>query len=235
MRRGLGVLALLASVCVGAPLDAAAAPPVSVRPGTAFTANGARCTFAFLIQGSDHRLYAATAGHCLPVAAMTTWAPDRGPQILSSDAVVGHARYSVFSSLERDFALVQLNKRQRHDPSVCHWGGPSTVQTQPSSTPVAARYYGQGELPRLVAPARVGAFLALPDQRYVRLTGVVDDGDSGGPVLDDQGRAVGVLTSINPDSDGLTGVNRLAPHLRDAEKALHIHLRLLPGLNAADC
>lgn len=235
MRTVLGAAALVATLALPVPGAAGAGPTPPVRPGAAYTVDGGRCTFAFLLKGSDRRIYAATAGHCVPVAKPTSWAADRGPVIVSAGRLAGHARYSVFSSNDRDFALLQLAKGVAYSPAVCHWGGPQALQTTPSSTPVVAEYFGQGEIPRTVAPARQGVFTALPDQRYVRFAGVADNGDSGSPVLDAQGNAVGVLTSINPDADGLIGVNRLEPHLRDAERALRIRLTLMTTSAVSEC
>lgn len=235
MRIMLGAAALLPMLALPIPGAAAAGTAPAVRPGAAYTVDGGRCTFGFLLLGSDKRIYAATAGHCVPVAKPTVWAADRGPAIESSGRLAGHARYSVFSSADRDFALLQLARGVAYSPAVCHWGGPQALQTQPSSAPVIAKYFGQGEIPRMIAPARQGAFTALPNQRYVRLTGVADVGDSGSPVLDAKGNAVGVLTGIDPDSDGLLGVNRLEPHLQEAERALRIRLTLLTTSTVGEC
>lgn len=228
MTRLTSTLALALLVAMGHLSPPASAAGLELRPGTGFSVRGGgRCTFAFLLRDADGRSYVATAGHCLPVSRATSWRGEAGPVVEVAGRRVGRGAYSVFDGTDRDFALLRLDRGARFHPSVCHWGGPYSVQSQPRGAPVVSSYVGQGEIPRMVVPARSGLFAGIQNARFVRMTGLADTGDSGAPVLDDEGRAVGVLTAITPDLDGLLGVNRLAPHVADAARSLGVRLTVV--------
>jgi hypothetical protein len=57
--------------------------------------------------------------------------------------------------------------------------------------------------------------------------GAASEGDSGSPVITDNGQAVGLITDLTTPFTGNVGVNRLADHLAAAQKALKIRLTLL--------
>lgn len=224
-----------------APRNAAKAEPVGttacpgVRPGSAYLSGTEACTFAFLFQGSDRRRYAATAGHCAfdPDPAETpgrtqTWRPGTGPVVTDPDGKrLGTFAYATMQGQFKDFALVRLDNGVASSPEMCHFGGPTAVNTTVSNTDLLVHHYGQGTgLDYL--PARTGEmFFGLYRPDYVYFYGVASTGDSGGPVIAADGSAIGVLTDLTTPFTGNVGVNRLAPNLAEAQKALRIRLTLL--------
>jgi hypothetical protein len=210
------------------PRSAAAAPALSVvQPGRAYEAAGGRCTFGFLLRGSDNRNYAATAGHCLPTPTLTTWPHGRGPVVRVLGQQVGEFAYAVSSSIDNDFALIRLAPKTVTLATVCAWGGPVAVAPPVQQAPQPFFHYGQGELPRQVSPARTGTTQPTAGGNYQSALGIVDAGDSGSPALDNQGRAIGVITVIAIGAGaGDIGINRLGPGLHAAERALHTRFTL---------
>jgi hypothetical protein len=232
------VAAELCGVPAKAPRPAAAkAEPVGttacpgVRPGAAYKSGAELCTFAFLFQGSDRRRYAATAGHCAfapDTDATKTWRPGTGPVVTDEAGKrLGTFAYASLQGEFRDFALVRLDNGVPSDPAMCHFGGPTGMNTAVSNTDLLVHHYGQGTGLDYV-PARTGEmFFGLYRPDYVYFYGVASTGDSGGPVIAEDGTAIGVLTDLTTPFTGNVGVNRLQQPLADAQKALKIRLTLL--------
>jgi hypothetical protein len=206
-----------------------------VRPGAALHSGSELCTFGFLFQGSDRRRYAATAGHCAfdpdpdrTVGRTQTWKPGAGPVVTDDGGKqVGRFAYATMSGQFSDFALVRLDPGVRSDPAMCHFGGPTGVTTVVSNDDLQVHHYGQG-VGLGTLPARTGdAFFGLYRPDYVYFYGAVSEGDSGSPVTDDAGAAVGIVTDLTTPFTGNAGVNRLSAHLAAAAKALRIRLTLL--------
>lgn len=236
--------AVLAAVLVAPPVVAAevcgvvaranpvgTTPCPGVRPGAEYRSGTERCTFAFLFQGSDRRRYAATAAHCAfptEADATQTWRNGSGPAVTGPDGKrLGTFAYASMQGQFRDFALVRLDNGVASDPAMCHFGGPTAVNTTVSNADLLVHHYGQGTGLDYV-PARTGEmFFGLYRPDYVYFYGVASAGDSGGPVLAEDGSAIGVLTELTTPFTGNVGVNRLAPNVADAEKALKIRLTLL--------
>ena len=129
----------------------------------------------------------------------------------------------------RDFALIRLDPGVTANAEVCHFGGPTGLNEELSGMPVVLSYYGGGVLTGDLLPARSALALSLRDPDEVFLTGLATPGDSGSPVLDPEGRAVGVLVTVGlllggvgPSGSelGTVGVTRLGPQLREAERVL---------------
>jgi len=62
---------------------------------------------------------------------------------------------------------------------------------------------------------------------YVYFYGAGFEGDSGSPVTDEDGKAIGIITDLTTPFTGNLGVNRLDQHLADAQRALKIRLTLM--------
>ncbi|HEV2889567.1 MAG TPA: hypothetical protein VGX28_04255 [Frankiaceae bacterium] len=211
------------------PVGTTACP--GVRPGSGYLSAGEVCTFAFLFQGSDRRRYAATAGHCAfdpDVDATKVWRNGSGPVVTDAAGKrLGTFAYAVLDGQFRDFGLIRLDSGVASDPAMCHFGGPTGIDTTVSGTDLLVHHYGQGTgLDYL--PARTGEmFFGLYRPDYVYFYGAASVGDSGGPVTTDDGAAIGVLTDLTTPFTGNVGVNRLAPHLSEAQRALRVRLSLL--------
>jgi hypothetical protein len=136
---------------------------------------------------------------------------------------------------ELDFALVRLTPGVEASPQMCHWGGPTGLNTDliPPPTPITLRYYGQGIGFGELTPARSAVALGTPDSYQVLAWGATIFGDSGTPVISSDGRAIGVVHGAGagqndsaPGHSGTMIIVRLAPVLERAERALGTVLSL---------
>jgi hypothetical protein len=207
-----------------------------VRPGTLLHSGTELCTFGFVFQGSDRRRYVATAGHCAYATdpardpgKTSVWKPGTGPAVTdASGRPVGRFAYATMAGQFKDFALVRLDNGVPSNPQMCHFGGPTGLTTVVHNDDVLVHHYGQGVGVGDYLPARTGeAFFGLYRADYVYFYGAASEGDSGSPVTDENGAAVGIITDLTTPFTGNVGVNRLADHLAAAQKALRIKLTLL--------
>lgn len=218
------------------------APPVGVtacpgvRPG-AFVevpATNTTCTLGFLLRDRSGRSYMTTAGHCAAAeGTKRIWKRSTGPRAYGSD---GRA-IGAFSFVEirgtRDFGLILLDSSIRPNPQVCHFGGPTGLNLQRSNDPAVVQFYGQAEVLSMAAPARSGIVRHTRDPDLVYAQAPIYLGDSGGPWLTADGRALGYLTHIVgyagvPSADtGTALVRRLGPPVAAAEVALKTKLSLV--------
>jgi hypothetical protein len=218
------------------PVGASACP--GVRPGALIETPVGGCTLNFLFAGSDRNRYIGTAGHCFlgepPFArdvGEVAWAWPRGPIVKDANGVaIGRAVYAVLKT-PKDFALIRLFPKVVASPAMCHFGGPTSGTAAPTA-PQILHYYGNGLGISLVSPARsaVATHVSSPDHVYAQ--GVVIPGDSGGAIIDDAGRAVGVVvsTGLHEGSKftdkGMIGITRLQPQVARAAKVLRLRLTL---------
>ena len=92
--------------------------------------------------------------------------------------------------MHEDFGLVKLDPDVEADPAVKHWGGPTGVFAETTSTPTIVYQYGDPyfdsttgldlRLPEEARP-RVGLASELSDPWRLRYKGVAGPGDSGSP------------------------------------------------------
>lgn len=231
----------LIEVPVAAPVGTGPCP--GVRPGGLVESDKGQCTFNFLFQGSDGSRYIGTAGHCIlgesPIggedAGEQSWAPGAGPEARDGSGTrIGEFAYAVLQD-PKDFALIRLDAGVVANPQMCHFGGPTGVNSDTPSTPVVLQHFGHGIGVGTVLPARSAVALGMPDPDHVYGLGAVVPGDSGGGIQSDDGRAVGVIVTTGVHSGGLgtsgadagtMGVTRLAPQVARAESVLGVGLAL---------
>ena len=208
-----------------------------VRPGAPVESDTGLCTFNFLFTGSDGQRYAGTAGHCiLPADGEQTWAAGTGPEARDgAGSRFGEFAYAVLQD-PKDFALIRLDAGVPASPEMCHFGGPTGINTSTGSETTVLHHYGQGVGVSLALPARSAVAQGTPDPDHVFALGGVVPGDSGSGIIDEAGNAVGVIvtTGIHSSSIGTSGIDagtmgvtRLQPQLDRAEQQLGVSLTLL--------
>ena len=207
-----------------------------VRPGAPVESDTGLCTFNFLFAGSDGQRYAGTAGHCiLPADGERTWAAGSGPEARNSaGARIGEFSYAVLQD-PKDFALIRLDAGVPASPEMCHFGGPTGINTSTGPETTILHHYGQGLGVSLAVPARSAVAQGMPDPDHVFALGGVVPGDSGSGIIDDAGNAIGVIVTTGLHSSsigtsgidaGTMGVTRLQPQVDRAEVMLGVSLTL---------
>ncbi|MEA3020377.1 MAG: hypothetical protein QOI47_1901 [Actinomycetota bacterium] len=239
-----GVPCNLIAVPTAAPVGAAESCP-GVRPGGIVTSSVGQCTLNFLFTDPSGNRYIGTAGHCVLAAPAVggqagehTWAPGTGP--VASDgngAPIGHWVYAILQD-PKDFSLIRLDAGVASSPQMCHFGGPTGINsdTPGLAQPTTLEIYGEGVGVATVLPARSMLALGMPDADHVYAQGVVVPGDSGSGVISADGRAIGVAvtTGVHSSSVGTSGIDagevgitRLAPQLARAGQVLGFTLSLV--------
>ena len=211
-----------------------------VLPGARVQTDNGSCTLNFLFQGGDGERYMGTAGHCilstLPISqniGEQSFAAGDGPEARDAEGNrIGEFAYAIQQDV-RDFGLIRLDDDVDASPQVAQFGGPTGVNDEITNGPTTLSLFGNPL--GIGGPFASGRTLLAPgglsDPDIVGAIGVALPGDSGGPVLDEQGRAVGVLVSVgvglSPISNpGPIGITRLTPQLELAERAIGVDLTL---------
>lgn len=235
-----GVPTRLIEVPAAAPIGIG--PCDGVRPGAIVNSDVGQCSFNFLFEGSDGATYIGTAGHCIlgesPVGGDVgeeSWAPGDGPEARdANDARIGEFAYAILQD-PKDFALIRLDPGVPASPQMCHFGGPTGVNDDITSSLVVLQHYGNGIAIGSVLPARSGIALGMPDPDHVFAEAVALPGDSGSGIQSDDGRAVGVVVTVGVHSGsigtggvdaGIVGITRLTPQVERAGDVLGIGLAL---------
>jgi hypothetical protein len=199
-----------------------------VRPGAYLITSIGGCTFNFLFTGGDGRRYAGTAGHCALEKDHTeqVWASGNGPAVEDSQRqVIGRFVYAVLDD-PKDFAVIELLAGVDASPQMCHFGGPTGLYTDQSSSAVELHHFGNGIALGDTVPGRSAVALNTLNPNYVSAMGAAIFGDSGSGVITDDGRAVGVLVSLDFNPFGYIGITRLPPQLKRASEKLGTTLTL---------
>ena len=222
------------------PVGAAETCP-GVRPGGQVQTEIGLCTFNFLFKTPDGTRYIGTAGHCIlgvsptgPEVGEKVYPVGQGPEAQVDGKRVGEFAYAVLES-PKDFALIRLDPSVEASPEMCHFGGPTGINSDEGPDAVTLEYFGNGVGAGTLIPARSGVAPGMPSPDHVYALGLAVPGDSGSGVISSDGRAVGVLVTtglhgIGFDDKGLDfgtmGITRLAPQLTRAEQALGTTLEL---------
>jgi hypothetical protein len=235
-----GLPCSLIDVPSAAPVGTGSCP--GVRPGGLVESEKGFCTFNFLFTGADGRRYIGTAGHCIlgddafgGDAGEKSWTPGSGPVAKDSTGNrIGEFAYAVLQD-PKDFSLIRLDDGVAANPAMCHFGGPTGVNSDRTSATVVLEHSGNGVGVGDVLPARSAVAQGMPDPDHVYATGAVVPGDSGSGIISSDGRAVGVIvtTGLHTGSIGTSdvdagsmGVTRLAPQVARAERVLGTALTL---------
>ena len=207
-----------------------------VRPGGTVTSEGGQCTFNFLFTGSDGNRYIGTAGHCIlgdsPIggdAGEQTWAAGSGPDAFDANGnKIGEFAYAILQD-PKDFSLIRLDAGVQASPQMCHFGGPTGINSDITSATTVLEHYGNGLGTGQTVPGRSAIAFGLPDPDHVYAEGLVTPGDSGSGIISSDGRAIGVIVTTGFHSSsigtsgidvGTMGVTRLAPQLERARQQL---------------
>ena len=234
-----------------------------IRPGTRLVTGGSACTANFVFTDDAGRFYLGQAAHCAEdpadESAPSADTCDYGRQLPLGTSVAlgdtgssGRLAYSSWiamadhgeSDLEtcrwNDFALVRLPRDviSRVNPTVPVFGGPTGLNTEGLRAGDLLTGWGNSPIWQDVDglhPKRSLAVESDPSGRahwvYSLYPGV--PGDSGGPYLDAQGRAVGSLSELSIEPPGANILTDIARALAYAEKVGGFAgLRVVPGTGA---
>jgi hypothetical protein len=204
VRMAAAIVALLMALpSAGATGD----EPVIVRPGAGIQISGAgTCTLGFLfVQRGLHdappTYWGLTAGHCVgDFGVHQAWARGAGPTVTLFDtAPIGEVRFAHLEpAAGLDVALVQLDDEYvTLNPQVCFWGGPTALHTTRQSGPADLVMFGHA----LEVEARPLRAVSMTGD-IVEYIGPTYQGDSGGPVLTADGRALGLEHGVGPSIKG---------------------------------
>ncbi|HUR60858.1 MAG TPA: hypothetical protein VM286_00645 [Candidatus Thermoplasmatota archaeon] len=227
----------------------------SIHPGTELLVDGGRhhCTAGFLLQTPDgSHSFVATAGHCFyagapgdPVTCASRLpSPDgaRGSvsaRLPQGDLPVGRFVYVSFAAMQEratvdpfgcyydDFALVELDAAAAAQASPAFPDGTVPTRLRTAGVEAGTRLRAATFVPQR---ALVGEAVANPAYRSPMVTAALGvaclPGDSGAPVIDSQGDAVGLVLTQPALMPEACGIGLLAPLLAEAEAALGTRLVL---------
>lgn len=258
---GLGMsLAASLGVIAAGPAQAGGYPPLdwaTVHPGVLLVTDGKGCTANFVFTDAAKHFYIGQAAHCAASGDVDSFdgcldaTNPLGTEVrIAGSEVTGTLAYTSWGTMQavgeadevtcrsNDFALVRLpdSVATTLNPSVPFFGGPSALSTADVGTGDNVYSYGNSSFRfgiHELSPKQ-GLVLDSSDDGWIIecyfLLPVIP-GDSGSAVLDDQGRALGVASSLNvvphPASNGIVS---LAKALAYAQKHSGIKgLQLVPG------
>lgn len=233
-----GVL-FIASAPAHAAQDWAPADTASIHPGVMTHTDGAQCTSNFVFSdGTD--VYIGQAAHCAS-ASTSTMANgcEAEPLPLGTRVEIegasnpGTLAYSSWQTMQEvgetdenacaynDFALVRIAPADVDDtnPSIPFWGGPTGLDPDGTGAGDTLVSYGNSSLRLGLDPLKPKQGTSIGDSGdgwshdvYTVTPGI--PGDSGSAFLDAQGRALGVLSTLQvAPQAGSNGVGDLSREL----------------------
>lgn len=240
------VLSLCLAVVDAAPAPAATWAPAdtaTIHPGVMMNSPAGQCTANFIFTDTVD-VYIGFAAHCAGTGAATdtngcdTESLPLGTAVdIDGASFPGSLVYSSWASMQaanetdantcqyNDFALVKIDSRDagKVNPSIPHWGGPTGLNT--TGAPFGQRVYSYGN-----SSLRLGITQLSPKTGvslgtsgggwthpvYTATPGI--PGDSGSALLDSQGRALGVLSTLAiapiPASNNYSDLSRALSYMR---------------------
>ena len=236
-----------------APIDTA-----TIHPGMATSSDGAGCTANFVFTDKSGAVYVGQASHCTSTSGdplsgsgcVTESTPLGTPVTLGQSGITGTLAYSSWLAMQKagetdevtcrsnDFALIKVPQTgiAMVNPSVPVFGGPTGIRNSGLTAGEPAYGYGSSDLRGGVETPQQGLALATEPPGWYHVVYLLPPGvpgDSGGGLVDGQGRAFGVLISLNTIPPGANGVTDLAKAFAYAQKHSGFKgLTLVPGTEA---
>jgi hypothetical protein len=249
------VLGLLAGLLAGLGSPAAAA--AAIQPGSRITSGNSACTMNFIyrdvvseygsttsttsrarrttsttdlteddaIVAEEPWLYAGTAGHCVSGI---------GARVANKDGEFGTVAFSVLDDDRgEDFAFIRIDRDKEHlvNPSMLGFGGPNGVISGEEAQPGdGAHVYGHGLVfgeTELTRPR--SGILNESDSQFYRATLPVIFGDSGGPVLHEDGSALGIVAHLTVATDLTTLDGNTVEYALGVAAERGLPLEVVPG------
>jgi hypothetical protein len=237
----------------------APASSATIHPGVQLFTNGAQCTGNFIFTDGVH-VFVGQAAHCSGTGGNTMSDGCTSPSLPLGTAVQipgathpGTIVYSSWLTMQalhesnpdicqyNDLALVQLDPADTRsvNPSIPIWGGPVGLSTGGTSQGDLVYGYGHSELAMGVSVLSPKQGISLGDSGSGWSHGVMTlspgiPGDSGSAYLDSQGRALGVLSTLDiaplPGSNGVGDIAHELDylHTHTAFKAVQLALGTEP-------
>lgn len=240
-------LALGAGPAAAQPTDWSPAGQATIGPGAVMITEGSQCTANFVFHDSQD-VYLGQAAHCSiaasgaaattqPDGCSTPSLPPGTPVTIEGASRPGTLAYNSWSVMQQigesdpeacffnDFALVKLHRDDhvRVNPSMPHWGGP-TGQTDSLSSGDKVLGYGSSQLGLGIAEIKPkeGIYKSRSPQGWGHTVFMLTPGipgDSGSALIDGQGRAFAVLSTLiflpEPLSNGAVDLSRALDYMRD--------------------
>ncbi|WP_293768763.1 serine protease [Sporichthya sp.] len=231
-----------------------------IRPGIMTDTGGSMCTANFVFTDDKGRVYLGQAGHCAQDPTDSTeidpvscgygkQQPLGTPVKLGDSGVTGKLAYSSWQTMQdraepagdlcryNDFSLIEIPAAAigAVNPSMPLFGGPTGLNSDGTQGGDLLTGWGNSPLRQglePLAPKQSIAVRSEPGGRahviYSLTPGV--PGDSGGPYLDPQGRAIGSLSEIALDPPGANIITDIARALAYAAQYGGLKgLRLVAG------
>ncbi|HEX3611541.1 MAG TPA: trypsin-like peptidase domain-containing protein [Sporichthyaceae bacterium] len=216
-----------------------------VHPGVVLDTAGSDCTSNFVFADAENHLYIGQAAHCssqgqdvnfdgckeqsMPLGTqVTVVGADVSGTLAYNSWRTMQARHETNASAcsDNDFALVRLPDAARSSvsPDVPYFGGPHGINT--TGVEQGGMVYAYGNSPLrggvgVLSPKR-GVALSTIDDGWSYLTYFATPGipgDSGSAVLDSDGHALGVMSSLittpTPGANGVADIWRMFSYAHD--------------------